>query len=95
MNYIRRLICAVVIVFIIITSWYGAEIMIHGTSQRSAVDIAIAVIISLVLSGKIEKGAEENERRREIAERFATEFAKQIQKGEKVINGKDGSGKES
>ena len=60
MNYVRRLIVAAIIMALIYCAWYGAEILIHGQSQRSVVDTFVAVMISLSLSGKIEKGAEEN-----------------------------------
>ena len=90
MIYVRRLILAVIVLAFLSAAWYGAEMMIHGESQRSAIDIAIAVMISLGISGKLEKGVEQNERKREFAEKFANEVIERIQKGEKT-NGENGS----
>ena len=94
MNYLRRMMLACFILAFIICAWYGAEMLLHGESQRSAVDIAVAVVISMSISGKIEKGVENNERKREFAEKFADEFIKHIKKGEEAENGENGSGKE-
>ncbi len=94
MTYLRRLMLACFILAFLICAWYGAEMLIHGESQRSVVDLAVAVMISLSLSGKLEKGVEENERKREFAERFAGELVKHIEEREKAKGGKDGSRKE-
>lgn len=91
MNYVRRLIVAVVVLAFLICAWYGAEMLIHGESQRSAVDIAVAIMISLSVSGKLEKGVEQNERKREIADKFASEFIEFAKKREEAKNGEDGS----
>ena len=68
--------------------------LIHGQSQRSVVDTFIAIVIALALSGRIEKGAEENERKREIAERFTKMCIHKIKESEKDNDGKDGCGKD-
>ena len=78
MNYIRRFIFAVIIIAFITCAWYGAEMLIHGQSQRSVVDLLVAVMIALSISGNLEKGVEKNERDRELAEKFAKEFAEHI-----------------
>ena len=90
MHYLRRFIIAIIILLFLYSAWYGAEMLIHGESQRSAVDIAIAVLISLSISGSIEKGVEKNERNREVAEKFSKEFIEHIEKGEKHANRKTG-----
>lgn len=84
MNYVRRFILAIIIMAFISCAWYGAEMIIHGVSQRSAVDIFVAIMISLSISGKLEKGAELNERKQAIAEKFADEFTKQLKERTKA-----------
>ena len=78
MNYVRRLIIAVVVMAFITCAWYGAEMLIHGQSQRSAVDTFVAILITLSISGKLEKGVEESERKHQLAEQFAEELTKHI-----------------
>lgn len=75
----------------LICAWYGAEMLIHGESQRSVVDAFIAIAISLSISGKLEKGVEQGERKREVASKFADEFVKFIKEREETQNGEDGS----
>ena len=76
MNYIRRFILAVIIMLLLTCAWYGAEMLIHGESQRSAVDLIIAVMISLAISGSIERSVEYSERKQELAREFAKDFIK-------------------
>ena len=90
MRYIRRFILAVIVLAFITCAWYGAEMLIHGESQRSAVDIFVAVLISLSISGSLEKGVEQNERKQEFAEKFATELAKHIKEDKETSSEKDG-----
>ena len=82
---------AVIILAFIMCAWYGAEMLIHGVSQRSAVDIFVAITIAISLSGKLEKGVEINERKREVAERFAKEFIEHVKEKEEAKSGKDGN----
>lgn len=86
---------AVIILVFIYSAWYGAEMLIHGTAQRSAVDIFIAILISLSISGNIEKGVEASERNRKVAEQFAREFIEHVEKGKESKSGEDGSRVES
>ena len=86
MNYFRRFIFAIIVLLLLYSAWYGAEMLIHGESQRSAVDIAIAIMISLSISGSIEKGVEKSERKREVAEKVSKEFLEYIEKGKKAPN---------
>lgn len=95
MNYVRRFILALIVLAFIICAWYGAEMLIHGESQRSVVDLFVAVVISLSISGNLEKGVEQGERKRADAEKFANEFVEYIKKKEESKNGKDGSREES
>lgn len=88
MIYVRRLILAVIVMVFITCAWYGAEMLIHGESQRSVVDIAVAICISLSVSAKLEKGVEENERKREFAKKFANEVVEHIKEREETQNGK-------
>ena len=92
MTYIRRFIFAVIVVAFISCAWYGAEMLIYGESQRSIVDLLIAVFISLSISNKLEKGVEESERKRQFAEKFAKEFIEHIKKKGET---KDGDRKEA
>ena len=92
MTYVRRLIFAVIVMAFISFAWYGAEMMIHGQSQRSVVDLFIAVCLAMSISGKIEKGVEASERKRKFAEKFAEEFIEQCKKREEA---KDGDRKEA
>ena len=78
MRYLRRLIFAIIILVILSTAWYGAEMLIYGQSQRSIVDLVIAIMISLSISGGIEKGVEINEQKAQYAEKFAEEFVKHL-----------------
>ena len=92
MNYVRRLFRAVVILAFLICAWCGAEMLIYGESQRSAVDMGIAILIALRISGGLERGVEANERKRASAEKFADEFAEKFieqlkKEGEKTENG--------
>ena len=91
MKYVFRFIIALIILAILITSWYGAEMMIYGESQRSVIDLVVAVLISLTISGSIVKGVEESERKRKTAEHYANEFVKYIQEREKTKNGENES----
>lgn len=88
MIYVRRLILAAIVMVFITCAWYGAEMLIHGESQRSVVDTAVAVCISLSVSAKLEKGVEENERKREFAKKFANEVVEHIKEREETQNGK-------
>lgn len=92
MNYVRRLIIAVFVLALIISAWYGAEMLIHGESQKSVVDTLVSVCLALGISGKIEKGVEQNERKQEFAEKFAEEFVKSIKERTETENGKDANG---
>ena len=92
MSYFRRLIVAVIVLAFISTAWYGAEMMIHGVSQRSAVDIFVAIMISISISGSVEKGVEENERKRQFAEKFTTDFIKFIKERKEAETGEDRNG---
>ena len=74
----------------LICAWYGAEMLIHGQSQRSAVDTFVAICIALSISGKIERGVEANERKQELARQFAEEFVKHA-KTRQEKNGENGS----
>ena len=91
MNLVRRFILALIVLGFLVCAWYGAEMLIHGESQRSVVDLLIAVIISLSISGSLEKGVEQGEQKRADAEKFANEFVEYIKKREKAENGKDGN----
>ena len=88
MNYVRRLILAIIVLAFITFAWYGAEMMIHGESQRSAVDIFVAIVISLSISGKLEKGVEENERKRKVAEKLTADVIKHVKEREEGKSGK-------
>ena len=95
MNYLRQLVLAVIILVFLVCAWYGAEMLIYGQSQRSAVDTFIAIMISLSISAKLEKGVEKCERKREIAEKFANEFIEFVKKSEETKSGEDGNRKEA
>ena len=95
MNYVRRLLIAIIILAFLYASWYGAEMLIHGESQRSIVDLLVAILISISFSGKIEKGVEENERKHQFAEKFATEFIEHIKKREEAKDGENGKREQS
>lgn len=91
MNLVRRFIIALIVLGFLICAWYGAEMLIHGESQRSVVDLFIVVLISLSISGNLEKGVEKSERKRADAEKFANEFVEYVKKREKAEDGKDGN----
>ena len=93
MTYVRRLVFAIIILAFLICAWYGAEMLIHGESQRSVVDIAVAIMISLSISGRLEKGVEKSERKQEFAERFAGDFIEFLKTRTESQSGEDGSGK--
>lgn len=90
-KFVRRVFFAIIVFVILYAAWYGAEILIHGSSQQSYVDLAIAIMISISISGKLEKGAEMNDKRNEFAEKFTTELIDKLKEREEAQNGKDGS----
>lgn len=91
MNYVRRLFIAIVVFAFITCAWAGAEIIFEGKVQQSIVDTIVAVFIALSISGKFEKGVEENERREKLAEEFAEKLIEHIKEREETKDGKDGS----
>ena len=86
----RRLIFAVIVFAVLFFAWCGAEYIIQGHCEKSVVDYAIAIIIALSVSGKLEKGAEANDRRNEFAEEFADKLVQTIKERKETESGKDG-----
>lgn len=91
MNLLRRLIIAVFAFVLITFAWVGAEFLMEGKVQQSIVDTIVAVFIALSISGKFEKGVEENERREKLAEEFAEKLIEHIKEREETKSGEDGS----
>ena len=68
---ITRWIFAVLILGFLSLSWYGAEMLLYGYSQPSAVKAVVAVCIALGLSGKIQKELIWNDSKKDIIEGLA------------------------
>ena len=88
---LRRIIFAVIVFVVFFSAWCGAEYLIQGHCEKSLVDYAIAIIIALSISGKMEKGAEANDRRNEFAEKFADKLIENIKERTEAESGKDGN----
>ena len=91
-SFVRQWIIAIIVFVFIYAAWYGGEMLIHHQSQKSVIDIVVAILISLHIAGAIEKGVVENERKREIAEKFAKGFNEYFKKGTETKDGEDESG---
>lgn len=91
MNYVRRLLIAIVVFAFIACAWAGAELILEGKVQQSIVDTIVAVFIALSISGKFEKGVEEHERQQKFAEEFAKKLVNKLKEGEETKSGENAS----
>lgn len=81
MNYVRKLIVAIIVMVFLYCAWYGAEMLIHGESQRSVVDIIVTACISISVANSVERRAVVRQRLKHLAEETMKEK-------ESVENGK-------